>query len=47
MKINNIYIKNKIIIWGVDDYNVMGLLRQLGKYDFDIIFMHYPIKILI
>lgn len=41
MKINNIYIKNKIIIWGVDDYNVMGLLRQLGKYDFDIIFMVY------
>ena len=41
MKTNHNTIRNKIIIWGVDDYNVMGLLRQLGKFDRDIIFMVY------
>lgn len=32
-------IPNKIIIWGVDDYNVMGLYRQLGKCNLDITFL--------
>lgn len=30
---------NKVIIWGVDDYNTLGLFRALGKYDVDITFL--------
>lgn len=30
---------NKVIIWGVDDYNTLGLFRALGKYDLDITFL--------
>ncbi len=29
-------VKHKIVIWGADNYNTLGLLRSLGKYDFDI-----------
>lgn len=29
----------KVIIWGVDDYNTLGLFRQLGRYDLDITFI--------
>lgn len=32
-------IPNKIIIWGVDDYNVMGLFRQIGDIGLDIEFL--------
>lgn len=32
-------IPNKIIIWGVDDYNVMGLFRQIGNAELDITFL--------
>lgn len=31
--------RRKIIIWGVDDYNTLGLFRQLGLFDLDITFM--------
>lgn len=31
--------KKKVIIWGVDDYNTLGLFRQLGKYNLDITFL--------
>lgn len=31
--------KRKVIFWGVDDYNVLGLFRELGKFEFDIFFM--------
>lgn len=31
--------KTKVIIWGVDDYNVLGLFRELGKCDLDITFL--------
>lgn len=30
---------NKVIIWGVDDYNTLGLFRALGKYGLDITFL--------
>ena len=30
---------NKVIIWGVDDYNTLGLFRALGKCDLDITFL--------
>lgn len=32
-------IRHKVIIWGVDDYNTLGLFRQLGKFDYDITFL--------
>lgn len=31
----------KIIIWGKDDFNVLGLFRQLGNQGFDIVFMSH------
>lgn len=31
--------KQKVIIWGVDDYNVLGLFRELGKFNLEIIFL--------
>ena len=31
--------KHKVIIWGVDDYNTLGLFRQLGKFDYEITFL--------
>ncbi len=31
--------KNKIIIWGVDGFNTLGLLRQLGRDDIDLFFL--------
>lgn len=31
--------KTKVILWGVDDYNVLGLFRELGKFDLDITFL--------
>lgn len=32
-------MKHKVVIWGVDDYNTLGLFRQLGRYDYDITFL--------
>ena len=32
-------IKNKIIIWGVDGHNILGLLRQLGNTSLDVLFL--------
>ena len=32
---------NSVIIWGVDDYNTLGLFRELGAYSFDITFLVY------
>ena len=29
----------KVVIWGVDDYNTLGLFRELGKFDLDITFL--------
>ena len=29
----------RVIIWGVDDYNVLGLFRELGMFDLDITFL--------
>jgi len=31
--------KQKVVIWGVDDYNVLGLFRELGKSNLDITFL--------
>jgi len=32
-------LDKKVIIWGVDDYNTLGLFRELGKYNIDITFI--------
>lgn len=29
----------KVVIWGVDDYNTLGLFRELGEFDLDITFL--------
>lgn len=34
-----IKVNNKIIIWGIDDFNTLGLLRQLGSFDLDLLFL--------
>lgn len=33
--------KKRVIIWGVDDYNVLGLCRQFAKSDFELLFIAY------
>lgn len=32
-------IHNKIIIWSIDDFNTLGLMRELGPYGFDMLFL--------
>lgn len=32
-------LENKVIIWGGDNYNVMGLLRQLANNNIDVFFL--------
>lgn len=32
-------IRNKIIVWGIDDFNTLGLMRELGQYGLDLIFL--------
>ena len=32
-------IRNKIIIWGTDDFNTLGILRQFGQHNLDVLFL--------
>lgn len=32
-------MNNLVIIWGVDDFNTLGLMRELGQNDLDLIFL--------
>ena len=32
-------IKNKVIVWGVDGFNTLGLMRELGNHGLDLIFL--------
>ena len=32
-------IKNKVIVWGVDGFNTLALLRALGQDDLDLLFL--------
>ena len=31
-------IENKIIIWGADNSHALGVIRQLGKSNLDVLF---------
>lgn len=32
-------VKNKVILWGIDDVNTLGVIRELGEYNIDFLFM--------
>ncbi len=32
-------IKNKVIVWSIDDFNTLGLMRELGPYGLDLLFL--------
>lgn len=32
-------INNKVIVWSIDDFNTLGLMRELGKFDLDLLFL--------
>ena len=32
-------VENKVIVWGVDGFNTLGLMRELGSSDLDLVFL--------
>lgn len=32
-------VKNKVIVWAVDDFNTLGLMRELGQPQIDLLFL--------
>lgn len=32
-------IKNPVIVWSIDDFNTLGLLRELGQSRLDLVFL--------
>jgi len=32
-------VENKVVIWSVDDFNTLGLLRELGPFNIDLTFL--------
>lgn len=38
-KVDNRILKNKVIVWSIDDFNTMGLMRELGQFDLDMEFL--------
>ena len=32
-------IENKVIVWSIDDFNTLGLMRELGQADIDLFFL--------
>ena len=32
-------IKNPVIVWSIDDFNTLGLLRELGQSGLDLVFL--------
>lgn len=32
-------INNKVIVWGIDNFNTLGLMRELGTSDLDLLFL--------
>lgn len=33
------HVKNKVIVWSIDDFNTLGLMRELGQFDLDLLFL--------
>lgn len=32
-------VDNKVIVWSIDDFNTLGLMRELGQSDLDLLFL--------
>ena len=32
-------VENKVIVWSIDDFNTLGLMRELGSADLDMLFL--------
>ncbi len=32
-------VENKIIIWSIDDFNTLGLMRELGNAELNMLFL--------
>ena len=32
-------VENKIIVWSIDDFNTLGLMRELGNTELDMFFL--------
>jgi len=32
-------VENKIIVWSIDDFNTLGLMRELGNAELDMLFL--------
>lgn len=32
-------VENKVIVWSIDDFNTLGLMRELGNADLDMLFL--------
>lgn len=32
-------VENKVIVWSIDDFNTLGLMRELGNSDLDLLFL--------
>lgn len=32
-------VENKVIVWSIDDFNTLGLMRELGNVDLDMLFL--------
>ena len=39
MKMKSIDIPNKIIIWGNDNSHALGVIRQFGAHDINVMFL--------
>ena len=39
VNIVNMHYTNRVILWGADDFNMLGLLRELGSEGFDLFFI--------
>ena len=32
-------LEKKVVIWSIDDFNTLGLLRELGPFNIDLTFL--------
>lgn len=39
-KKNNMFaVENKVVVWSIDDFNTLGLMRELGQFNLDMVFL--------